>query len=73
MQFERFKQEKTLMDKLWNRFLAQTFYKDDLNSSQQEDSARLEIVVETLRIMLSPYMDRNEKCLLLKTVQNLFS
>lgn len=29
VQIERFKAEKTLMDNLWNRFLAQTFFKDD--------------------------------------------
>ena len=59
--FQRIEMEQTFMEYLWQQYLFTTIPLD-------EDQVRLEVVSEVLKVLLSPYMRKQEKVLLLQTI-----
>ena len=59
--FQRIEMEQAFMEYLWQQYLFPTIPLD-------EDQVRLEVVSEVLKVLLSPYMRKQEKVLLLQTI-----
>ena len=53
--------EQKFMEYLWQQYFFTTIPLD-------EDQVRLEVVSEVLKVLLSPYMRKHEKVLLLQTI-----
>ena len=59
--FQRIEMEQAFMEYLWQQYLFTTIPLD-------EDQVRLEVVSEVLKVLLIPYMRKQEKVLLLQTI-----
>lgn len=58
--------EQEFIDQLWDNFLSTTI------PIASDDHVKVEVFSEVLKVLLSPFMRKSEKVLLLMTVQQLF-
>lgn len=65
---DRYDKEQAFLLSLWEDYLYSTIPSSDLSSTGQ-DQVRLEVFSEVLKVLLSPFMRKSEKVLLLMTIQ----